>query len=125
MPWTCRLILEPELDEHGHIDMSKREVGDMWYLNLPQEELLKRNLTAQYFSKNSNRKPLVVLLPGKTYFLIDGKCFNHQRGYYDGWEVNGDPPNITVSPSINIEGRYHGFLQNGVIGDDVDGRKFD
>lgn len=46
---------------------------------------------------------------------------------YDGetWTVNGDPPNISVSPSINAVGDYHGWLQNGVLSDDCEGRRFD
>lgn len=46
------------------------------------------------------------------------------RGYYDGWTVTGKPPDITVSPSINYVGSYHGWLQNGVISQDVDGRNY-
>lgn len=30
------------------------------------------------------------------------------------WTRTGDPPNITVSPSINVsEDTWHGFIQNG------------
>ncbi len=117
MTGPCRLIEKPELDENGNIDLSKREVGDMWFLDVPPEEMKERQLSDQYFAQNAHRLPLVVLLPGKCYFLVDGKCFNGERGYYDGWTVTGVPPNITVSPSINMVGRYHGFLKNGVIGD--------
>lgn len=67
----------------------------------------------------------MVLLPGRNFFSIDSKCYGPipgkpgEHGYYGGWTVSGVPPNITVSPSINMVGRYHGFLQNGVIGDPV------
>lgn len=144
MPWTCRLIENPELDEYGNVDISKRATGDMWFLNAPIEDLHRRHLTDEYFSINSNRKPLVVLLPGNNYFLIDGKCYSGKcercgkwqhacacpepstvKGYYGGWNVQGVPPAITVAPSINFEGRYHGFLIAGVISDDCEGRKFD
>lgn len=80
---------------------------------------------------------------GKLYFLVDGQCYSNTcmrcgqgvyskckcpepktpKGYYDGWTVSGVPPNITVAPSINYDdpeaGRkhYHGFVQNGVVGD--------
>lgn len=119
MSWTCRLIENPELDEHGNVDISKREIGDMWFLGVPTEELKDRHLSDQYFAVNSHRQPLVVMLPGRNYFCVDGKCFNGERGYYGGWTVTGVPPKITVAPSINMVGRYHGFLQNGVIGDPV------
>lgn len=40
------------------------------------------------------------------------------------WQVSGTPPNITVSPSISQVGYYHGFIKDGVITEDCDGRKF-
>ena len=129
MSWTCRLIENPEVNENGNVDISKREVGDMWFLRVSKEELKDRNLTEQYFNgakhgdewypPNVDTLPLIVLLPGKRYFLIDGQCFSVERGYYDGWFVRGTPPNITVAPSINMVDGYHGFLRNGVITDPV------
>ena len=40
------------------------------------------------------------------------------------WQVSGEPPNVTVRPSINIVGSYHGWITDGVISDDVEGRTF-
>jgi hypothetical protein len=123
MTWTCRFIPDPELDEHGNVDIRQRQIGDMWFLELSEEELRGSHLSDYYWQNNSSRKPLVVLLPHKNYpdqkcyFLIDGKCYNQSQGHYGGWTVTGVPPFITVAPSINMEGRYHGFLQNGVVGD--------
>lgn len=81
---------------------------------------------------------------GKLYFLVDGQCYSNDctkcgkkayknsceatggctpKGYYDGWTVSGAPPGITVSPSVDYDEKdppikhYHGFIQNGVIGD--------
>lgn len=127
MPWRCRMIENPELDEHGNVDFSKREIGDMWYLELSPERLesRKEQFSDQYFSHNSGRKPLVVKLPGPTCFVVDGKYYNGQQGYHGGWTVSGEPPNITLTPSINAVGRYHGFINNGEITEDVDGKKYD
>lgn len=124
MAWQCRLIERPELDDHGNVDVRQRALGDMWFLDLPEEQLRNRQLTAYYWANNSGRKPIVVLLPGRNYFLVDGQGFSAERGYYDCWEVMGVPPAITVAPSINMVGRYHGWLKAGVISDDCDGRKF-
>ncbi len=33
------------------------------------------------------------------------------------WSVTGEPPNITVSPSINVVGIWHGWIRDGVISD--------
>jgi hypothetical protein len=125
MPWTCHLIENPELDENGLVDISKRQVGDMWYLDIPVEDLGERHLSAQYFAENANRQPIVVLMPGRNYLLVDGKCYDDKKGYHDGWIVKGIPPLLTVTPSLNLVGRYHGYITNGVITDDVEGRKFD
>ena len=61
----------------------------------------------------------MVALPG-------GAVFTSEHIATDGgrWAVSGEPPNITVSPSINVEGIYHGFIRDGVITDDVEGRTF-
>lgn len=124
MSWPCRLVEKPPLNEHGNVAWEELQVGDMWFLDLPEAELRLRNLSAYYWANNAGRKPLVVKLPGPNYFLIDGQCFDSGRGFYDGWTVSGTPPCITVQPSINLVGRYHGWLQNGVISDDCEGRNF-
>ena len=43
------------------------------------------------------------------------------------WTVtmpSGDPLHMTVSPSIDIEGGWHGWIKDGVISDDVSGKQF-
>lgn len=57
---------------------------------------------------------LHVMLPDKaaassTPWCIDGTATG--GGY---WERTGEPPNITVKPSI-LSGEYHAFLTNGVL----------
>jgi hypothetical protein len=81
----------------------------------------KSYLSDYYFEHNKHRRPLFVVLPKKVLFVIDGKC-NDDGVSYGGWQVTGVAPNITVSPSINIRGAYHGWLQNGVISEDVEGQ---
>lgn len=125
MPWTCKFIPDPELTDDGNVDTTKREIGDMWFLELSEEQLRERHLSDYYWANNANRKPLVVMLPrtdwkdGKLYFLMDGKCYNQTQGHYGGWTVTGVPPNMTVQPSIHFPGSYHGYLLNGVIGDPI------
>lgn len=110
--------------------------------------LAKMHLTAHYFAHNAARPPLILALPdhaqpnGALYFLVDGQCYSNTctkcgqkaykntcadgctpKGHYDGWTVTGEPPLITVAPSVNYDNddpptkHYHGFIQNGVIGD--------
>jgi len=140
MSWNCRLIeCTPD------ITAQTLKIGDMFFFDeakFPNVEDDPENPDADdpyywfrmfvepnklsdfYQQNNSHRPPLLVWLPGRTLFCVDSKCWN-SGGYYGGWQVTGDAPCITVSPSIDIGGSYHGFLQNGVIGDDVAGLKFD
>lgn len=151
MPWSCKLLEIvgvkffplPKVEgshivgETRSIDASGKDhafrqmpIGSMFYLpkdadmdEWPWYLAEKERLSDYYHQHNSHRQPLFVVLPNHTLFLIDGKCFTNGRSY-GGWTITGDTPNITVSPSINIGGGYHGFLTNGVIGEDVEGRKF-
>lgn len=113
---------------------------------LDRPYLERLNLTAHYFAHNIGRAPLILAMPDAAsksprYFLVDGQCYSNKctrcglrcwdkckcpgehtpRGYYDGWTVSGVPPLITVSPSVDFDEEgvkhYHGFVQNGVIGD--------
>ncbi len=68
----------------------------------------------------------MIMLPNGYALCVDtcfwnGDALDPERR---GWTVTGEPPNLTMSPSVNIVGSYHGFVTNGVIGDDVEGRKF-
>jgi hypothetical protein len=130
MPYQCRLVEAPN---------ETRTLGDMrpgdmyfapWQIDDPH---YADALSKRYFSEHAaNRAPLVVILPDGTPFCVDTRAFGRinpnaegaeQFGYYgDGWAVTGEPPRITVSPSVNIVGSYHGFIRDGEITDDIDGR---
>ena len=40
------------------------------------------------------------------------------------WSMVGTPPAISISPSINCVGSYHGHVKDGILTDDSEGRKF-
>ncbi len=148
MSWQCKLIditgtkkvsYEPSIgnlagktflvDREGNlIDHKDLPVGSMFYVpkdadldSWPWYNANKDDLSDYYFEHNSHRQPLFVILPDRTLFLIDGKCWSNGKKY-GGWQVSGEAEHITVHPSINIGGSYHGWLQNGVISEDVEGR---
>ena len=58
--------------------------------------------------------------------MPDGEDFSPTLNYGGGekWSMVGTPPAITVSPSINCVGSYHGWIRAGVLTDDCEGRKF-
>ncbi len=73
---------------------------------------------ASRFKQRPDGMCLIVRTPGGDW-MVDGPSSNG-----NGWERTGEVPNITASPSILCQKAYHGYLKNGVLTDDVDGRKF-
>jgi hypothetical protein len=130
MSWTCKMI---EYHKGLHTKGGGIETGDMFWGPKPDElddpkwsatvRFVCRHLSAYYLQNNSHRSPLVVCLPSGDLFCVDGMCWS-SGNYYGGWKVSGDAPHITVEPSINMQGIYHGYLQQGIITDDCEGRQF-
>jgi hypothetical protein len=145
MPWSCRFLEDPPLASFEYdgktsfyVDTKDLAVGDMWYARDDDGQIVSperrrgMHLSDFYWQHNAARPPLMVLVPGqyttgpgKQLFSVDGKCYNAQRGYYDGWTVHGSPAAITITPSINIAGSYHGFIQNGMVTEDCEGRRYE
>jgi hypothetical protein len=103
------------------------KVGDMYYApHMLENEFERSGLAPSYFAQRSQRPPIVVICPGGRSWCVDQRAYNHSQGGWcgEGWSVSGEPPLITCSPSINLQGSYHGFLQNGVLTDDCEGHRF-
>lgn len=114
MPWQCKLI------DPAKIPHDERKPGDMWFAPWMTNST---DLSRQYLRDwQGKRPPIAVITPDGYPFLIDSKYSRSPIGG-DGWTVTGEAPNITVSPSINRVGFYHGWLKNGILSDDVEGRK--
>lgn len=89
-----------------------------------------RQHLSKHFVNNIERirKPISVVLPtrggGAVVFCIDDAP---TRDPDAAWTVTvdmnslviGQRPDITVAPSINCVGLYHGYYTNGVITDDL------
>lgn len=127
MTWRCKFVEYTK-------ERDALKVGDMFYGPAKEEMQLRgkytlwvymqcRFLSEHYWANNSHRRPLFVVLPGQHLFCIDGQEWNSGR-HWGGWTVTGEVPDITVSPSINIGGLYHGWLKDGVLSDDVEGRVY-
>src|ERR1019366_7910654 len=103
--------------------------GDMWLTEVLKggedgsyycdEGRLSDEYLANYLAK---RLPLVVAIPfthretGKpdiVRFGIDTSTSSDNRRH--GWTVTGEAPNITVTPSINLVGIWHGWLKDGIL----------
>lgn len=63
-------------------------------------------------------------LPGVQLWSPWQRAYDKDQGYHgEGWEVSGPPESLSASPSIKTDD-YHGFLQNGVLTDDAEGRQY-
>ena len=127
MPWPIRLV---ESREAAQKEFGFVPVGAMWPVKAEHLALWMETwfdgVAPRYVREHQHlRPPMFVKLPDGTDFCIDTRAYQHPQGHYgDGWGCAGDPPNITLSPSINCVGRYHGFIRDGVITDDCEGRQF-
>lgn len=101
------------------IDKSPKEPGDMWFApDMADSHLMSAQFRRDWQGK---RAPIYVMLPNGVAVCVDWHYWG--RGLdnpgKDGWTVTGDPPNLTVSPSLNINpdspGGWHGFLRDGVL----------
>lgn len=72
----------------------------------------------------AHRLPVYIHTPGG-WWSPDEMAYSGDRGWYgNGWTVTGTFPLISVTPSINFPGRYHGWCTLGVLSDDLEGRVF-
>jgi hypothetical protein len=126
-------MIDPkEVRERGEY----KQPGDMWFepeaLPDPDEggnevdwyypDQPNAYLTTKYRDQHkANRLPLTVMLPDGGVWCVDARASTPGAG---GWDVTGTPPNITVRPSI-LTDRYHGWLTDGVLSDDLDGRQYE
>jgi hypothetical protein len=129
MVWQCRLREKPaRFNAEAGI-----RVGDMWFDDWKLAEdcppAIRADLSVEYRRDWEGRRlPLIVAVPalsGSTGWRLVPIDEHYTRpGETHGWTVTGEPPRITVQPSINAVGDYHGWLIDGVLRDDVEGRRY-
>ena len=108
------------------------KVGDMW----PAPEWTNSDIIGERYRTvySKSRPPLMVVVPSVhstqgALFLVDRRGHASPKG--EGWAVVingplvvGQRPDVTLMPSINCVGSYHGYIRNGIIADDCEGRKY-
>jgi hypothetical protein len=88
----------------------------------PRGVKAESHLSSFYWHDHAEKRaPLTVICPNGREWTVDAVSSNGA-----GWEVRGEPPLITCSPSIAVPG-YHGWLGSngappGHFTDDVEGR---
>jgi hypothetical protein len=81
-------------------------------------------LSKQYLAIASQRPPLFIFTPGG-WWCPDQLAWNvKQRWHGPGWSIRGNFPRITITPSILFPDRYHGWVTDGALSNDIDGRRF-
>ena len=131
MPWICKLVDVGELKRRGE----SPKPGDMWYEPqiLEREDIFefyKRNILSPEYLRDwsDKRPPICICLPDGSWWQIDSRFGEVVDGHRkpNGWTVTGQVPNLTATPSILIPGPngYHGWLKEGVLTDDIEGRKY-
>lgn len=90
-------------------------------------------LSRAFDGVKGQRRPIAVVLPTGYHLIVDTAFWsshnpNPQR---EGWRVHlaappvaGERLHLTLDPSVNIVGSYHGWIRAGVISPDVEGRRF-
>jgi hypothetical protein len=111
------------------------EIGLLYASKIPNTRLSRHYLdnTAKL------RPPLYIILPryytdeegttllhgGQSFCIDQAPTAQPEQGWHVEcpWPlVDGAFVPLTLTPSINCVGSYHGFVTNGVISDDVEGR---
>lgn len=94
----------------------------------PLGRRLSENFLAGVNAGTIVRPPISVCIPSRIddyvfTFCIDSSPTSDAAGSWAvvvaGELIEGQKPDITVTPSINAEGHYHGYLTDGVLTDDL------
>lgn len=95
--------------------------GD-WYARPIADGVDAGDITAAF--RSSGRRELIwIRLPGNCgVWSPDLPATNSDDGWTLTLAADGSP--LTASPSICANGCYHGWLQNGALTDDCEGRTF-
>jgi hypothetical protein len=128
MPFICKLVDIELIRSEGGVLLP----GYMWYAPWYIENRCKPSILSKEYYRDwyGKRPPLIVVLPSGTHFMVDKRFSNTlNSNRASGWKVTGNAPNISVTPSIHYiydefrEG-YHGWLSDGMLGDDLEGREY-
>ena len=135
------------LDENGK-RIGPDVIGDAWwsqsqkdwdeYYNEAKKSWIYSKQFVAKYEAGDKRRPIMIQFPPYS-FCIDAPWYNSDlpnggNPEHDGWTVLitgpmivGQPLNVTLAPSVGLgKGMkdYHGFLTNGIISDDLSGKKY-
>lgn len=85
-------------------------VGAMWDCDWMRDHKMDSGLA---YNRNPDGVVLAVRTPGGDW-VVDGPSFCN-RVESGSWSRTGTIPNVTATPSIDIPGKYHGWLRDGYL----------
>jgi hypothetical protein len=85
-------------------------VGDAFY-----DDDYPRSLLS---TAHTGKRPICVRLPGGVYFCVYSKQITDGVSHEPGWTVSGEPESLTLTPSVDVKGVWHGFISNGSFSPD-------
>lgn len=97
--------------------------GDCWYASrradghwyqYPDHDGGRRVLIAPRHL-GTTQAPMLVVLPSGDLFCLQSPTIRDGQPTLKGWTVHGQLPRVTVKPSINLVGIWHGWLRNGTL----------
>ncbi len=111
--WNAETLYEGSPDGKLYT-LGDHPPGAIWHCDWMED--IKNNPYA-----GPDGKVWALMLPSGCEWLIYGPSSQGPK-----WDVKGTLPEITVSPSIAQQGGrvYHGFVKNGIVTRDCEGRKF-
>ncbi len=94
--------------------------GDIFYAAHQLEDPYRHGKSESYWTRPEPRRlPIVVVLPGlrRGYWFCVDDAYCSDGKLYGGWTVTKDDhlETVTVTPSINCVGLWHGWLTDGVL----------
>ena len=126
MPTKCFIV--DAADSDGVDTDAQKQPGAMWEIPTygPGGEYrdfaMTHMLSAEYRRDRADRNPVCVRLPDGTPWNVDQAASASGPGG-PGWTVTGEMPSLTARPSVDT-GTYHGWLTDGVLSDDLEGRTY-
>ena len=127
MPWPLNFV-RPEL---WSIGPNGRIPGDWtyaaWMVTDCPSALGKAYWSLPERPDKPRRPPIIIRLPDGCEWCPDRMGWNQAQGFHgDGWQVDLScgPDMLTITPSINVVGCYHGWVRAGYVTDDCEGRTF-
>lgn len=113
MPWPCFMVEYLGQSEPEPLEGGGTITHGLWRQDGQVVRFDGLRPGAMYLDDDQG---LVVLLPCRSFWHPDRQDRT--------WTRTGVPPNVTVTPSVNAVGRYHGWLRDGVLTEDCEGRVF-